>query len=272
MFFCFIYDSPTLQQLTNQFVAGVPKITGALVIGILGWLLSKFVSRSIYKFLTHLKIDRYADPLQEVEFIRKANIRISISKILSSAVYGFLLLIFLIAATDILNLPALSILISNLLAFLPNILVAIITLGIGAFAANALQKLVYTSCKSLGIPSAGIISSVLFYLVFITVVVSALSQAGINTQFIQSNISIIIGGAVFAFALSYGLASKNLITSFITSFYAKEKFKVGDKVTIGNVTGVVDSIDNTSITLVNDAVKIIIPMNRLSSEVIHVEN
>ena len=102
---------------------------------------------------------------------------------------------------------------------------------IGLLIANGLKNIVYSTCKSIGIPSSNLISTFVFWFVFITALVSALSQAKIDTDFVKNNLSIILGGAVAAFAIGYGFASKDMI----------EKLK---KVEVGNYNNWRDKSDH----------------------------
>ena len=101
-------------------------------------------------------------------------------------------------------------------------------------------------------------------------VVTSLTQIGIDTDFISNNLSIIIAGCVFAFALGYGLASKDMMSNFLASFYSKEKIKIGDLVSIDNVKGEVIKIDGSSLTLLTANSKVIIPLSKLTSETLEV--
>lgn len=95
---------------------------------------------------------------------------------------------------------------------------------------------------------------------------SALGQAKINTEFIQSNLTVIIGGGVLAFSFGYGFASRDMMANFIASFYSKSKVKIGDRIRIEEVEGEVVGIDNTSITVKGNDRQIIIPLSKLTSE------
>ena len=99
---------------------------------------------------------------------------------------------------------------------------------------------------------------------------SALDQAGIQTDFIKSNLIIIVAGAVGAFAFGYGLASKGMMANLLASFYAKGKFIIGDVVTVDNTKGQIVAMDNTSFTIQTDASKIVFPLNKLTEKGIEV--
>jgi hypothetical protein len=167
-----------------------------------------------------------------------------------------------VAATSILGIPEISNLVADMMNFIPKLVVALIVLVIGILIADALRKMVLTGLKSLGVPSAGLISSVVFYFLFINIVISALSQAEINTEFLSQNISIVIGGIVAAFAIGYGLASKDVMANMIASFYSGNQFQVGDKITIEDVTGIIVSIDKASLSVKTDNGKVMFPLNK----------
>ena len=257
-----------LKVLFTNFFAKIPSLLGALLILIVGWLISKLVARIVRKFLERIKIDRFAKRLNEIEFIAKTNWEIKPSQILSKLLYYLLLLIFVIAATDVLGMPAISNLISDILNYIPLLFTAVLVLAIGVIFSDFIRKLVLTTCESLGIPSAKVISSFIFYFLLINVLISALSQAQIDTEFIASNISIILAGAVLAFELGYGLASKDIFANFLTSFYSKGKIGVGDQITVEGIRGEIVEMDKTSVIIQTEEGKTIYPLHKLLKETI----
>jgi hypothetical protein len=254
-----------LHELALKFAAVIPNLTGALLLIIAGTIISKLASKFIQKLLSSLKIDKIGEQLNEIDFIRKSNIEIKLSIIISKVVYYFMLLVFLVAATDVLNMPAISKLMSDLINYIPNVIVALFILIFGLIIAENIRKIVLTVCKSLGIPSAKTISSAIFYFLFLTVLLSALEQVKIQTSFLANNLTVMIGGIVLAFALGYGIASKDIMTNFIVSLLQKHKFKKGDHIKVGNFSGIVTEMDNNSITLTTNEKQIIIPLNKLST-------
>lgn len=254
-----------LHELVLKFAAVVPNLTGALLLLIAGIFISKIVSKFVQKLLSKIKIDRFGEKLNDIDLVHKSGIEIKISRIVSGVLYYFLLLIFMVAATDVLNMPVISNLMSDLINYIPNVIVALFILIIGLLVAENIRKIVLTVCKSLGISSAKTISSALFYFLFLTVLLSALEQARIQTSFLANNLTVMIGGIVLAFALGYGIASKDIMTNFIVSLMQKHKFKKGDHIKVGNFSGVVTEMDNSSVTLTTEEKQIVIPLNKLTT-------
>ena len=266
-------QSNALLELLSNFKSGVPNFIMALVVAIVGIIISKIIAGIIRKFLVKIKIDKLGEKLNEIEFIEKSNFTIKLSTIFSKVVYYFMVLFFLVAASDVLKMPAVSDLVLGIFNLIPHLIVAGIILILGTLLADVIRGVSQTGLESLGIPSARMVSNFVFYFLFINVVIVAMTQAKINTEFLAQNISIIIGGLVLAIAIGYGLASKESMANFLASYYSQGKFAVGDTITIDDTTGRVVSMDKSCVIIVNDAGhKVIFPLSKISQSKIEIHN
>ncbi len=259
-----------VEELLLNFAAVIDNIVGALVVVLIGWLVASLVARVTKRLLIGIGIDRLAERLNEIDIIHKSKLRLVPSVLLSKILYYLLFFVFVIAATDVLGMEAVTLLMGNLLNYIPKLLSALVVFVVGVLVADFLKKIVLTTCQSLGIPAASVIANVVFYFLFLNVVMITLSQAGIDTNFIQDNISIILAGVVLAFAIGYGLASRTIVANFLSSFYNKEKLRIGDVIGIEGVKGSVIAIDNNAFTLQTEDRQVIVPLSKLSSEKIEV--
>ena len=258
-------------DLLKQFVAILPSLTGAIVIFLIGWLIAKSMSRLTKKLLSRSGVDALADRLNRIEIVEKAKIRIVPSVLLAKILYYILMLVIALAATDVLGIEAVSNLMADIINYVPNLLTAFLLLFVGLLFADFIKGIVLSATKSLGIPSAGIIANFVFYFILISVAMSALGQAGIDTEFLRANLTILIAGGVLAFAIGYGLASREMMANFIASFYSKNKVKIGDTVKIGDMTGIIIAMDHSSLTLEAEENRtIILPLSKLTTENVEV--
>lgn len=262
----------TFTDLLKNFISGVPSVLSAILIIIVGLIVSKLIQKFVRKTLVTVGADKLGDQLNEIELVDKANIKIKISSIVSSILYYFILLFFMVVATSVLNMAPVSELVLGIFNFIPKLIVALIILIFGILLADALKSVILTACNSLNIPSGKLIANFVFYFLFINILVSALAQTGINTEFLSNNISILIGGIVLAFAIGYGLATQSTMANFLASFYSKNKFNVGDKVTFDGVTGQIIEIDNSSMILKTENSKVIIPLSKMADEKIEIHS
>ena len=264
--------SNALKLMIDKFVLGIPNFIMALVVIIFGVYLARSISRMVEMTLGKINIDRFGKSINEIEFIHKAGINIKLSVLFSKMIRYFIVLMFLVTATDIFQMQALSNLVVSTIEFIPHLVVALLVLILGLLGSELLRKAVQSTLTSLGIPSVKVISLMVFYFSFITVLITALSQANINTAFLAQNISIILAGAVFAFSLGYGLASKDLVANFLAAMYSKDRVKIGDRVKFDGIEGKVVDVDKSCITIASETSKTIIPINKMMRENIEILN
>lgn len=259
-----------VKKMLFDLAAFVPNFFGALLVFIIGWIISRIVAKVIRKLLKTIGADKLAEKLNEIEIVHKSKLRIVPSVLLSKVAYYILLFVFIIAATDVLGMQAVSQLMGDLLNYIPNLLSAFLVLIVGIFLADFIKNIVFTTCTSLGIPAAGIIANIIFYFLFLNIAIITLSQAKIDTNFIQDNLSIILAGVVLAFAIGYGFASQQIVANFLASLYHKNKILPGDIVKIEGVKGEVIHIDTASFTLQAEDHVVVFPISKLTTEKIEV--
>ncbi len=259
-----------LVDLLGKMSAFVPRVAMSIVVLLIGWLIAKTASKLLNKVLISLKVDDLGKRLNEVEFMQENKMQVRISRIICSALYYLLMMIFLIAATDVLGVQVISKFVGNILDYFPKLLSAVAIVLIGVFLSDMISKVVRTACESLGIPSARIISTVVFYLLFVTILVSALSQAEIETGLLANNITVLLAGGAFAFAIGYGLASRDLASNYLASFYNKNKVRVGDEIVMEGVRGKVVLIDTNSLVVQTNDSAIIFPLSKLTTQKVEI--
>ena len=261
-----------VQSLLQDIVDFVPSLIGALFIFLIGWIISRIVRKAIRKILSKVGIDKIGESLERIDLVRKSGISLKISNIIASVVYYLMMLIFIVASTDILGMPAISQLMSDLLNYVPNLIVAMMVMGIGLLVADFLKNITFTTCKSIGIPAYSMLANIVFYFVLINVMILALSQAKIDTDFLKNNLSLILAGIIFAFALGYGIASKDLASNFLASFYLKNKFKLGDIITIQGIKGEIVEIDTNYVKVKTDQSTQLVPIIKLITESVEIHD
>jgi small-conductance mechanosensitive channel len=259
-----------LKELVKKFGQSIPSIAAALGVAIVGSIVASMVSKLITKLLSATGIDALADKINQIDFISNYNIKVLPSRVIGKIVYYVLMLVVIVIATDLLRMPAVSQLLRDLINYVPTLISAVIVLLFGLLIADTVKDATTTACKSLGIPSGVVIGNFLFYFIFLTALISALSQAKIDTDFIKSNLNILLGAAVGAFGLGYGLASKDMMSNFLASFYSRDKIKIGDLISVDGVKGVIIDMDNTSLALQLESSVVIIPLSKVATSKVEI--
>ncbi len=266
-------DFDILKTLFNEIIIFIPNILAALAILLVSLIVIGIISRFLRRMLQRMGADDFADKsINKIDVLEDNNVRIVPSTLVSKIVYYSLLLVGIVAATDALQMEAVSDLVKGAVDYVPNLITAIALLIVGLLIADFVRDVTSAAMQSLNVPAAKFLSSFIFYFIMLSILMIALEQAKINTDFITANLSIILGGVVFAFAIGYGFASKSLMSSYIAYFYNRNKVSIGDTIRIDNKEGVVTSMDSTTMTVVpaNSNNRIIIPLSRLNTETIEI--
>ncbi len=130
--------SSGIQEAWQDVITFVPKFVGALVILFVGWLVARLVYRAATRLLEGVGLDRLLERAGLGERIKAA--QITAADLVARAIYWFLLLVVLLLAAQTLEVRHLSDLLSELISYLPLVVVAIIIVivasAVGAFLAE----------------------------------------------------------------------------------------------------------------------------------------
>lgn len=257
-----------IYTLFSNFVAAIgaalPKLFGAVMLLLVGWLIAKGVYKIVLRVAESLNVNQLEKKIKEVSLF--SGLDFQLSKILAKCFFWIILIIFSIAAAEIAGLESISQGIASFLGYLPKLASAVIFFIVGSLAANLIRNIVQSACASFHISSGRFIAGFVFYFILIMVSISTLNQAGMDTQIITQNITIAMAAIFFAFAIGYGIASKDIMANIIASFYSRDKFVVGQYIKIDNVEGVILKIDNTSVVIESKGRTVIMPLSKLLNQ------
>lgn len=239
----------SLQSSIEKIVSALPTIFWTLIIFVLGWLIAKFVSYAISKVLKLMKFNQIANRINADDYLRKANISLSPSQLVGKFVYYIILLLVFITASETLGWHAVSSEISKLIAFLPRLFIAIVIFIFGVYVSALIRDIIAGATSSLGISTGKMIASFVFYLIVITISLTALSQAGIDTTIITSNVLLILGAVLISAAISYGFASRDVLSNILAGFYSRKLYQKGMQIEVDQTVGIVENISTTGIAI-----------------------
>lgn len=261
----------SLSVMTTEIGKVIPNIIGAIVVLIIGWILTKVVVGIIKKALKFAKADKLDDKINEIEIFEGKKLNFNIIKITSKFVKWVMYIMLIIIVSDILNLTMVSEEISNLLRYLPQLFTALVIFTVGLLLANFVKKSIRSFFESMELSGAKIISQIVFLLILVFVSVTALNQAGVDTDIITSNITMIMAAFLLAFALAFGFGAKVVVGDILRTYYARRTYEIGQIIEYNGKTYEVLAIENISVILKTDTGKLIVPIKDISESHIKVQ-
>ena len=261
-----------LQEIWKLLLDFLPKILAAVAVLLIGWLLMKLITFLVKKTLKFTKIDSWTDKLNEIEIFKNSDFQFKPTNFIVKAIKWVLILVIVIIVSDILGLQMISQEIGNLIRYLPKLFSAILIFMIGIYMANIIRNAIKSLFKSFDLGGSNLIGNIVFYAITVIVAITALNQAGINTDIITNNLTIILGSLLLSFTIAFGLGSKEIVQRLLFGFYSRKNLTVGQRIRIGKVEGTIDAIDNISLVLKTNEGKFIFPIKEVNDRIIQLLN
>ena len=261
----------SLIALGQNLMSALPNVLGAIFLIILGWIIAKILSFIVRKALKVVGFNKLSEKIKADEMFGRMNITMTASQVVGKFVYWVILLLFFITASDTLGWTVVSESIGSLIRYLPLLFSAIVIFIIGFYIATFVRNGLKGILESLSVSSSHVISSIAFYIIVVIITLTALDQAGVDTTILTSNVTIIVGGIILAFAVSFGFGSRDVLTNILASFYTKNKFEVGQNIELHDVKGKIEKMDNLSCTIKTAGGMTVVPVKRLLSENVNIK-
>ena len=206
----------SFQNLWVGVVNFVPNLVVALVILVIGWLIGALLGRAVWQVLKSLKIDEALRRAGLETFLHRGGIRLDSGAFLGALVKWFVIVVFLVAAFDVLGLTQVNLFLQEVvLGYLPRVLAAALVLLVGGVVGDVAGRIVITAGRTAGVHSAHFAGAIAKWAVWIFAILVALSQLGIATAFSQTLFTGVVIAISLALGLSFGLGGQEAAGRFI---------------------------------------------------------
>lgn len=187
----------------------LPAILAAVIVFVIGWIVGVILYRVVVEIVRVLRLNDALRSAGMDEAARSAGVRLDVGHLLGTLVQWFVVLVFLVAALDILGLTRVTIFLQTVvLLYLPQVIVAALILILGAIIAELVRGLVAGSARAAGAHGANLAGAVAKWAIWVTAVLAALNQLGVATEFVQTLFMGIVIATSLAFGLAFGLGGK----------------------------------------------------------------
>ena len=208
-----------IRDSVAAFLEGVgdflPNILAAILILIIGWLIARVFRGAVRRGLQLIKFPTIAEKAGIDGFLQTGGVKQSSTDLVAVLVYWLVMLMVLLTTVNALRLEVASQLLNEILLYIPNIIVAVIVLVVGLYAANFVAGLVRTAAANAGIAEAEVLAVVARYALIIFTFAIALDQLRIGEDIVANGFLILFGAACLAGALAVGLGSREVVARYM---------------------------------------------------------
>lgn len=260
----------SLEGIWDKMLSGLPKVLGFLGFILLAWVLIKILLYVVRKALNKTKIDEWSKKLNETEIFGNTTINIVLTNVILGVLRWLLILIFVLIGADVFGLAIVSQGISSFIAYLPSLMTALLIFVGGVYIGTIAKKAIQSMFKSLELTGGNLVANIAFYLIVVFISLAALDQAGVDTSVIKSNLTLVIGSVLLSFSIAFGLGSRDIIKRLLFGYYSRKNFEIGQKIKMGDIEGVIISIDNICMIIQTAEKKMVIPIKDVTDAKIEI--
>lgn len=198
----------SLQGLWTGVIGFLPSLIGALVIIIVGLIVAAAFGALVEKVFDALKLNKLLNTIGLAPYFERAGLKLNGASFLGRLTYWFLLIAFLLAASDALGLYAFSSFLGVVLAYVPNVIIAVLVMLAAFVVANFLRNLIKASVRSSGLHGANFLGTLTWWAVVLFGFFATLNQLNIAREIVNTIITGFIAMLAIAGGLAFGLGGK----------------------------------------------------------------
>ncbi len=200
-----------LESLRSSWIlisAWLPRTLVAAILLLVGWLLARGLRNLVVKLMRLARLEAAAEQTGVDDFLVRGGVRFTVVTLVGQIVYWTLILMFTVAAFNLLGLTVGPELKDRLAQYVPKVVAALAIFVFGAVGARFIRGLVDAYLGNVGMKGAATIAMLIQGALLAFVAVLALEQLGLAVTVLTSAFQLAFGGMCLALALAFGLGGR----------------------------------------------------------------
>jgi len=210
-----------LQGLWFGFLDFIPKLLGAIIIFVIGWFIAIWVGRLVSEILKRVKFDKLFEKTKWDEALEKADIKVTISGFVGGLVKWILVIVFLLAAVEILGLTQFAFFLGDIVGWLPNLVVAAAIFVVAVIVADLAEKVIKTVVGKMSVGYVNMVGSIVRWAIWIFAAFAILEQLQVASDIVQIVVTGLVALVVLSAAIAFGLGGRESAKDIIEGLRGK---------------------------------------------------
>jgi len=195
-----------VQPSLQQFVSFMVRLLLALVVFIIGYLISIGIGKIIAEILKSVKFNKLFEKEGWRKALQRANIDVNPSDFFGGIFKWVLVIIFLLVVVDMLGLSTFAGFLMQVLNYIPNVIVAVLVFVVAIIISDIVEKIVRATVERLKLGYGFVAASIVKWAIWLFAFFLILGQLLPNNPLIVTLYTGIVYGVVGALSLGFGLA------------------------------------------------------------------
>ncbi len=193
-----------LSDVWATFVGYLPKIAGAIIVLIIGWILGRLIGKGISKILDKVGVDDALRKTAIGKAIEKSGM--SVVRFFDLLVRYFIYLIAVFAAVDILEVEVVTQFMVRVVEYLPSFIAGVFVLIFGFILADWLADGLSAIGTEAKVEYSRLVSTAIRFFLYFVVIIIALQLMKINIEILYIFATALAWGSAAGIAVGLGIA------------------------------------------------------------------
>lgn len=195
-----------IQPFLQQFVSFIANLLLAIIVFLIGYLISVGIGKLITEVLKSVKFNKLFEKEGWRKALQKANVDVNASEFIGTIFKWVFVIVSLLIAVDILKLTSFAGFLTSVLNYLPNVIVAVLIFVVAIIISDIVEKVVGVAIERLKAGHGYLAASIVKWAIWVFTIFLILDQLLPTSLLIKTLYTSIVYGIVTALALGVGLA------------------------------------------------------------------
>ena len=195
-----------VQPFLQGLVGFVANLLLAIIVFVIGYLISAGIGRVITEILKSIRFNRIFEREGWNKALSTANIHVNPAEFIGAIFKWVFVIVSLLLAVDILNLVQFGMILTEVLNYLPNVVVAALIFVVAVIISDIVEKIIRVTVERMKVGYGYLASSIVKWAIWIFTFFLILDQLLPNNDLIKTLYMAIVYGLVFAVALGVAIA------------------------------------------------------------------
>lgn len=253
-------------QLGAQLAEHAPKLLGAALLLLVGWLIARLLRGLAVKLMHVLELvlhRLWRGPAGRASVLPSASV-----EMVGTILFWVVIVFFAAAAAHVLGLDAFSSWLQDLMAYLPTLVAGLLIILAGVLLSGFARDLTMAALAALPDSQRLQLGRIVQGAVLVTAVVMGADQIGIEITFLVVLAAVTTSAIIGGVALALSLGARTYVANLIGAHYLRHAFEPGQRVRIGATEGTILELTAVSVVLETEQGRANIPAKVYNEETI----
>jgi len=214
-----------MQPFLQQLISFIANLAVAIIVFVIGYLVSVGIGRLITEILKSVKFNKLFEKEGWRKALQRANVDVNPSEFIGAIFKWVFVIVALLLAVDVLKLSAFAGFLTEVLNYLPNVIVAVLVFVVAIIISDIVEKLVRATVERLrvgyGFLAASIVKWAIWIFTFFLILDQLLPASTLVKTLYTAIVYGIVGAVALGVALAIGLGGKDTAAKVIEDMRKK---------------------------------------------------